>query len=94
MLLDCDCIRSNHSVFTICIDYMYIVYNYMSHYINVEYGILISMKGLYPGHNESQYYPTRTQIEEVPASGVLCFSGTSVKPSAIPRQSPGMNSPH
>ena len=44
MLLNCDCIRSNHSVFTICIDYMYIVYNYMSHYINVEYGILISWK--------------------------------------------------
>ena len=51
---------------------MYIVYNYMSHYINVECGILISMKGLYPGHNDSQYYPIRTQIEEVPASGSTC----------------------
>ena len=51
---------------------MYIVYDYMSHYINVGYGISISMKGLYPGHNDSQYYPTRTQIEEVPTSRVLC----------------------
>ena len=41
-------------VFTVCINYMYIVYNYMSHYINVGYGISISMKGLYPGHNDSQ----------------------------------------
>ena len=52
---------------------MYIVYNYMSHYINAEYGILISMKGLYPGHNDSRYYPTRTQIEELPASRSIVF---------------------
>ena len=73
---------------------MYIVYNYMSHYINVRYGILISMKGLYPGHNDSQYYPIRTKIEEVPASGGICFLGTSVKPSAVTSSSPGKNSPH
>ena len=34
---------------------MYIVYDYMSHYINVGYGILISMKDVFPGNNDSQF---------------------------------------
>ena len=81
-------------VFTLSANYMYIVYNYMSHYINVGYGISISMKGLYPGHNGSKYYPTRTQIEESSYLQNTVLVTYKNKPGAVTDSSPGKNSPH